>query len=111
MFSLKILDGSQAEFSLNRPDVEGYILGRSDSQGMPMPDIDLAEYEGRQRGVSRRHAAIVNFQGGIYIIDLGSVNGTFINNRRLEADIPWLLNDGDRITLGDLDMLISYANP
>lgn len=50
--------------------------------------------------VSRRHA-IVNVQniGEFWLIDLGSVNGTFLNKRRVNH--PVRLADFDQVTIGD----------
>ena len=49
--------------------------------------------------VSRQHATI-SYQAGRYIVqDLGSANGTFINERRVAA--PQALRDGDQLRLGN----------
>jgi len=49
--------------------------------------------------VSRQHAAI-SYQAGRYIVqDLGSANGTYINERRITA--PQALRDGDQLRLGN----------
>jgi len=49
--------------------------------------------------VSRLHAALVRKpHRGIYLVDLGSRKGSFVNERRVEGEI--LLMDGDRIRLG-----------
>jgi len=49
-------------------------------------------------GVSRRHARIVIREGEATLEDLGSKNGTFLGERRLEA--PARLADGDIFRLG-----------
>lgn len=49
-------------------------------------------------GVSRRHARIVIREGQATLEDLGSKNGTFLGERRLEA--PARLADGDTFRLG-----------
>lgn len=50
--------------------------------------------------VSRRHALIhVQNIGELWLIDLGSSNGTFLNKRRIHH--PVRLSDGDQITIGD----------
>jgi hypothetical protein len=68
---------------------ETTVLGRE-----AINDIVLQDLE-----VSRRHAQIT-FQGGRYFIeDLGSTNGTFINNQRIS--VPTWLNDGDLIEMGE----------
>jgi FHA domain-containing protein/zinc ribbon protein len=47
--------------------------------------------------VSRNHALIVRRVDGIYIDDLGSLNGTYVNRRRIESH---KLEDGDEIQVG-----------
>lgn len=50
--------------------------------------------------VSRYHARL-DWTGSMYVLeDLGSKNGTWVNDRRLEGPTP--LNDGDMIRFGDL---------
>ena len=47
--------------------------------------------------VSRNHALIVRRDDGLYIDDLGSLNGTYVNRRRIESH---KLDDGDEIQIG-----------
>ena len=47
--------------------------------------------------VSRNHALLVRRQDGHYIDDLGSLNGTYVNRRRIESH---RLEDGDEIQIG-----------
>jgi pSer/pThr/pTyr-binding forkhead associated (FHA) protein len=47
--------------------------------------------------VSRRHAEVVKRDGQFFIEDKGSLNGTFLNRRRIEAG-P--LEDGDEVQIG-----------
>lgn len=49
-------------------------------------------------GVSRHHARILVAQGEATLEDLGSKNGTFLGERRLDA--PVVLSDGDTFSLG-----------
>jgi pSer/pThr/pTyr-binding forkhead associated (FHA) protein len=48
--------------------------------------------------LSRRHAAVRPVEGGIEIEDLGSLNGTFVNGRRIDS--PTRLAGGDSVKLG-----------
>ena len=47
--------------------------------------------------VSRNHALLVRRRDGVYIDDLGSLNGSYVNRRRIESH---LLEDGDEIQIG-----------
>jgi pSer/pThr/pTyr-binding forkhead associated (FHA) protein len=47
--------------------------------------------------VSRNHALMVRRKDGLYIDDLGSLNGTYVNRRRIESH---KLDDGDEIQIG-----------
>ena len=47
--------------------------------------------------VSRNHALLVRRKDGLYIDDLGSLNGTYVNRRRIESH---QLEDGDEIQIG-----------
>ena len=51
--------------------------------------------------VSRHHARLWFDQGRWYLEDLGSVNGTLVNNMRVYQRQPVVLNDGDVINFGD----------
>jgi adenylate cyclase len=52
---------------------------------------------------SRNHAILqVMDSGSFYLIDLGSLNGSFVNGRRVS--IPVTLQSGDRLTLGQTEM-------
>jgi NADPH-dependent 2,4-dienoyl-CoA reductase/sulfur reductase-like enzyme/pSer/pThr/pTyr-binding forkhead associated (FHA) protein len=50
--------------------------------------------------VSRRHAEISYANGQYVLRDLGSSNGTFVNDKRLEPGSVHVLNSGDRILFG-----------
>jgi pSer/pThr/pTyr-binding forkhead associated (FHA) protein len=47
--------------------------------------------------VSRDHALIVRRQGEFHLDDLGSLNGTYVNRRRIESHH---LEDGDELQVG-----------
>lgn len=56
--------------------------------------------------ISRHHAVIRQTSGGHEVKDLGSSNGVLINGHRVETAF---LQDGDRLTLGQLQL--TYVNP
>jgi hypothetical protein len=47
--------------------------------------------------VSRNHALLVRRRDGLYIDDLGSLNGTYVNRRRIESH---QLQNGDELQVG-----------
>ena len=112
--TLQVLTGSDAapssnvDFHLEVPGVEGYVIGRSDSSSSYKPDVDLEPFGAQQKGLSRRHAALVRYRGLIHLLDLGSMNGTFVNGKRLPAQVAYALNSGDQISLANLHLLIYH---
>ena len=47
--------------------------------------------------VSRNHALLVRRRDGLYVDDLGSLNGTYVNRRRIESH---KLGSGDELQVG-----------
>lgn len=88
----------QVEVPLNK----AIHMGRLDPASDVFPEIDLTEDSGLEKGVSRRHARILKREGTVVVEDLGSINGTFINGKRLAPYLPEMLNDGDSLQLGRL---------
>jgi FHA domain-containing protein/zinc ribbon protein len=69
------------------PQGDRTMIGRSPDCGIFLDDVT----------VSRRHAALVRRDNRWHIDDLGSLNGTFVNRRRVETAT---LEDGDEIQIG-----------
>jgi hypothetical protein len=90
---------------------ERTTLGRSIEGASVLPDIDFDQYEGFVLGVSRMHAVIHNNEEGIFISDLQSSNGTFVNRSRLKPYEMVAIKHGDIISLGMLrTQFIKYIN-
>ncbi len=87
------------------------VLGRRASPDDTFVTVDLSSSEAHQLGVSRRHAVIHLNDETVMVEDLGSVNGTFINNYRLEPGKPHPLRSGDELKLGKLVILFVYYFP
>lgn len=68
-------------------DKSEHILGRSETANI---QVD-------QNSISRQHCKIVNESGISRLYDLGSTNGTFVNDHRIEQAE---LRDGDYVRLG-----------
>jgi len=82
-------DGHLMEVTVNRS-----VVGRSATA-----DIHLSGDD-----VSRQHALLWREAGALWIADLGSSNGTFINGEPVDDVID--LIDGDRVTFGESTYLL-----
>ncbi len=86
------------------------LVGRSDVVANFMPDLDLSPFGGQIAGVSRKHANIIKREDGLYIEDLGSTNGSSLNQIPIEPDRLYPLRDGDEIELGRLRIVMRFVN-
>ncbi len=72
------------------------LVGRRDDHRAIRPEIMIVD-----PGVSHRHLSFRRRpDGGFCALDLGSTNGTMLNDARLEPGIQTPLADGDQLTLG-----------
>ncbi len=87
-----------------------FTLGRL-SEGQPiMPDIDLTPYQAYASGVSRLHAVVKRDSERVFVMDLGSSNGTYVNGRRINPHVEESLNHGDILALGKLKIQVLLRN-
>src|SRR5438094_86300 len=83
-----------ASFNLQK---DSNLVGRTDPLSNIFPEVDLSRFD-PQTKVSRRHARIWREGNAFMVEDLGSVNGTVINDIiHLEPRQPRALASGDRI--------------
>jgi pSer/pThr/pTyr-binding forkhead associated (FHA) protein len=73
---------------VERPAAPGTTIGRAEC------DVELNDPD-----VSRRHAVVRLVDGGLAVEDLGSTNGTFVNERRITGIAE--LAAGDRVRFGN----------
>lgn len=82
---LKVTNGTQAGVTV--PLGSGILIGRSGDCQLILDD----DYS------STRHARLVLTPNGYQVEDLGSTNGTFVNNQRISTPTPFGLDDTLRI--------------
>ena len=80
-----------------------FIIGRRSLSRQIFPHLDLT-YNDPAAYVSRQHARIIADAGGYFIEDLGSANGSFLNDRRLPGGVPTRLRNGDRVRIGKVQL-------
>lgn len=59
---------------------------------------------------SRHHALFTVTPGGIFVMDLKSKNGTFVNGVRLKKQQEQRLEEGDVVRIGNALLLLRYAS-
>lgn len=83
-------------------------IGRSDPVTGILPDIDLTSVD-TNRSVSRRHAKIVRTSDGYAMLEeVGTVNGTFVNDQRIPTGVPVAVQNGDRVRIGLIQMKVVF---
>jgi hypothetical protein len=95
---LKLLGG---ELPPEEWEIEGVQvgIGRLDDSDITLP----------HRSVSRHHARIVPSANGYEVEDLGSTNGTWLNDRPLNDRT--MLSDGDSLMVGDIPLVVELIHP
>jgi hypothetical protein len=72
-------------------------------------DLDLTRYGAEEQGVSRRHALLHPTKESLFLIDLGSTNGTFCNAARLKSGVLQELKNHDTISFGRLHFQVKIV--
>lgn len=90
MTYLLVLKGPNAKQTYQL-DKDRVLLGRNSSCDIVFPANDFA--------ISREHACILRQQDKFFIEDMGSRNGTFVNNTQIQSRME--LKDSDKIRICD----------
>jgi pSer/pThr/pTyr-binding forkhead associated (FHA) protein len=85
------------------------VIGRG-RVGTEPADLDLDMYGALEKGVSRRHGLFRPTANHLYIIDLGSTNGTLHNGIPLGPGVARALKHNDTITLGRFSFTIKIVD-
>jgi hypothetical protein len=70
--------------------------------------LDLSPWGGYHLGLSRRHVVIRRRGPGYEVLDLGSVNGTWLNDERLIPHKAYPLASGSQLRLGRMRLFVLY---
>ncbi len=80
-------------------DTQTLRIGRASGNDLVLQDLN----------VSRSHATVVRRSDGLYVLDAGGKNGTYVNDRRIAE--PTLLRSGDRVRLGSTVLIVNGSAP
>ena len=93
--------------TLELPEIDQVIVGRTYRNNVV--DLDLEPYEASKFGVSRKHARLIK-QGELWLLeDLGSMNGTFVNNVEVRQGNPVALKDGDNLRFSHMSFVFMQS--
>lgn len=84
-----------------------FVLGRrvgTTSEGL----LDLSPWGAYHLGLSRRHAVIRRAGSGYEVLDLGSINGTWLDDERLVPHKAYPLPSGAHLRLGSMRLYVVY---
>jgi hypothetical protein len=79
---------------------DAMVLGRANSQIAGFPTINLSPFNAFEFGVSRNHAVIMLQENLLLIRDNVSMNGTYLNNKKLKPNTNYVIHSGDYVNLG-----------
>jgi ribosomal protein L40E len=85
--ALVVRSGGGRQGETFRPQEPETTIGRSPDCGIFLDDVT----------VSRKHAVLIQDDGRFFIEDQGSLNGTFVNRKRVDRSE---LSDGDEVQIG-----------
>lgn len=89
-------------------DINGQVvLGRA---GQGDDFFNITPFGAAQYGVSRQHAQLRPTVQNLYILDMNSLNGTKVNNKRVSVHSPTSLSDGDILRLGHLELVLRIVD-
>ncbi len=93
------------KFYLSFPRLDGeptYLLDESLSVGSEVGSVVLDH-----PSISPKHCTITLNQDVISILDHGSMEGTFINKKKIQPSRFYILQDKDKLKMGDLEFTVS----
>lgn len=96
---LGLVDKEKGESIVINVSEEELVLGRDSTVDVVLND----------KNISRRHISVCEKGGRVYVKDLGSTNGTFVNEIRLCRDKYWPFAGGDTLRLGSREYNVQIS--
>lgn len=94
-----VISHADGEITEHEISPDGVVLGRSNASDVQLKDPM----------VSRRHAKVFTEADTVFVEDLGSNNGTFVDQKRIKTEQKVELNEKQLITIGDIKLMMVNA--
>jgi CRP-like cAMP-binding protein len=106
---LKLTHASGAEFAV-LANLRESLIGRTDPVTGTVPEINLGLLD-EKRTLSRRHAKIL-VEGKLAFVreEVGTSNGTHLNDQKLRTGVPMQINPGDQLRFGAIELTVVSAS-
>lgn len=95
------IDCPEVSLEISLSDGQEAILGRDIHAGYVLNSRDLL--------ISRRHCSIKWNSNSLYLKDMNSTNGTFLNGKRLSPLTSYWVQFGDVVRVGQYEYKITYT--
>ena len=109
LITLKVLAGPHLgqKFRLEPSPAEEdtYKMGRSTGKLFKEKGVSLY----KDKEISTTHAKIETRNGQIFMTDVRSTNGTVLNGKEIEAQMPMRIKDGDLIAVGSTELKVQVS--
>ena len=105
---LKLVHAGGAEFAIPS-NLKESLVGRPDPVTGVIPEINLGMLD-EKRTLSRRHAKIL-VEGRLAFVreEVGTSNGTFLNEQKLRTGVPMQINPKDVLRFGAIELTVTAA--
>ncbi|MDQ2713500.1 MAG: FHA domain-containing protein [Chloroflexota bacterium] len=112
-----------AQATMNRIEQAAQVILKSDSgevlKEYPLDKEDMSIGRAPSSNIllskdklTSRHHATIHYENGEYILrDERSANGTFVNGQQLDEMAPYTLHNGDRIGIGEHELIFNAVSP
>jgi hypothetical protein len=108
LWRIELHDLQSGKGPLGLDIVGDVVVGRAG--GDTQVDLDLEPYNASQCGVSRRHAMLRPTANGLFVLDLGSTNGTMINAMPVGPGMTRALAHDDTLSFGTLSCIVKIIS-
>lgn len=84
------------------------VIGRKRNMRDYEVNVDLTDMNGAELGVSHFHAMVLVLDSLIHIKDLESLNGMRLNGRQMTPSKEYIIDNGDILAFGNLEVKVKF---